>query len=619
MDKSLFSGDCHASETSEVQSTIAALINHQPGLHAAPITAEQLRRMIPTWADLSLDRRRGLDSAIKRVVEIVSVDGTSLLLACESLNAKLFSRPPAAYGLTSQRFGNVVSSLRVAMRRVGACDPDVRGADKLNASWRALRQLLPEYRDRTLATFMGFCSAHNIDPNDVGQPTLEAFETWLRTRTLTDGIPKLVRETASNWTWAAANVAGWPQGIIEKPGMRRFYTLPLTDYSTAFQEDIERYLSHLAGTDDSDPFADDPFADGPVPHATFRGRRGYAAERTVTTRRYHLRQAAAALVLDGGMDPQGLTTIRDLVTPIERAKVILNFYFSRAKKQATTQTGGIYELLRQIAVYEARVSPADLARFKHWSQRVVPPPRKGMAEENRRRLIALLEPRTTGALLNLPWEMLKQIEKGKLTPMAAARVAAYAAALAILLSFPMRKDNLAKLQLTMHLKRLDPSSRRLTHIFLSASEVKGGTGFEWPLEAETAALVELYINKYRPLLAAPGNPFLFVGPGLKSRSAHELGEGLTSLVEKQLGVPINVHLMRHFGVAIYLRRNPGKYEVARQVLGHKKTSTTVIYYTGLEADAAARHFGESVLAERTQGKKLAAAVFAPKRRKKGAR
>ncbi len=188
----------------------------------------------------------------------------------------------------------------------------------------------------------------------------------------------------------------------------------------------------------------------------------------------------------------------------------------------------------------------------------------------------------------------------------------------ILLAFPMRKGNLAGLRLDQHLMRLTPGSRHVSHIFLAAAEVKNRIDMHWPIPAENAALIELYIKRYRPLIAAPGNPYLFPGPGLVGRSAHELGIGLSRRIYRSIGTPLHLHLLRHFAVALYLRANPGAYEVARQILGHSRVSTTIAFYSGLEAEASARHFDAQILAEREETRSIAATVYRkPRRRRRG--
>jgi hypothetical protein len=62
------------------------------------------------------------------------------------------------------------------------------------------------------------------------------------------------------------------------------------------------------------------------------------------------------------------------------------------------------------------------------------------------------------------------------------------------------------------------------------------------------------------------------------------------------GIKMHVHLFRHVGALLYLKRNPGGYEVLRRVFGHRSLATTVSAYCGLEALFAAQHFDNEILA-----------------------
>ena len=55
------------------------------------------------------------------------------------------------------------------------------------------------------------------------------------------------------------------------------------------------------------------------------------------------------------------------------------------------------------------------------------------------------------------------------------------------------------------------------------------------------------------------------------------------------------HRFRHAAGKIFLDRNPGQYEVIRQLLGHKDISTTVMFYAGAESANAARHYARTIL------------------------
>ena len=348
--------------------------------------------------------------------------------------------------------------------------------------------------------------------------------------------------------------------------------------------------------------------------STGKRRRRSVRPRTVETRQYQLRQIVAALTLQG-VPMQQLRALRDLVTPIERAVLIRRFYLDRHGDQPNSQVAGILETLRQIACHHCRLPQADVTLIAGWVSDARPDWQSGMTEKNRRRLRALIQLRPRAMLLHLPRELLLRARAKTLTQKAAARLVAYAVALEIELVFPMRRANLAGLRLDEHLQRLDPGGRRVTHIFLSASEMKNRNGMEWELPQETRELLETYLREYRPHVAEPGNMFLFPSRELYGRTAHELGIGLCRLIGQELGLELNIHLLRHFGGWLYLNRHPGNYEVLRQVLGHKKVEVTIACYTGLEADASARHFDENVLRERTETRHVAQVAFRKSARK----
>ncbi len=367
------------------------------------MTAAEARLAIPGWQDLSEVRRRGLASALTGAALIVKQDEAAMVLSCTALNAVLFTKPAAAHGLTSERFGRIVSDLRCIMRRLGLHAPDLRGRAALDPAWQAIHDLLSsEYRQAALVGFFGFCSLHHVAPAQVDDATLTAYEAWLRTDTLYDDAAGQARRTASNWTWAAGKVAGWPAGALRRPSMREQYTLPFDAYPASFGADVERFGARMACNDLDALFDDDLLvgadeataAAAPAePHkgSPRRGRRA-CAPRTVNTRLFHIRQAAAALG-QAGIPPSELRSLRDLVHPVERVRTILAFFLARAEQRRTTQTGGIAETLRQIARYYVGLPEPDLDRIAKWIGRVTPPPRTKMADENMRRLRALLEPR----------------------------------------------------------------------------------------------------------------------------------------------------------------------------------------------------------------------------------
>ena len=56
-----------------------------------------------------------------------------------------------------------------------------------------------------------------------------------------------------------------------------------------------------------------------------------------------------------------------------------------------------------------------------------------------------------------------------------------------------------------------------------------------------------------------------------------------------------MHLFRHLGCYLFLKQNPGQYDVMRRVLGHKHVETTMRFYAEIEQSEAFRLFDQNVL------------------------
>ena len=194
-----------------------------------------------------------------------------------------------------------------------------------------------------------------------------------------------------------------------------------------------------------------------------------------------------------------------------------------------------------------------------------------------------------------------------LKPEVAARLALYAVAMEILLICPLRRGNLAELRLDQHLHRPDRKGL-FTHIDIAPDQVKNGEPIRWPIPPASARLIETYLRQHRPHLAAAGNMFLFPGAGLRQRAAHDMAVALTEMVERDIGVEFNMHIMRHFAVWSFLRKHPGQYALVARVLGDK-IATVMAFYAGLETDAAAGLFNASLQQDRKETRLLAASGF----------
>ena len=579
-----------------------------------PIKLADAPTLIRSWTDLSDAKRRAQCSAVATALRIcatphegaaaeVASTVSAPMLSCADLNDRLYRRPPAAYGLTDGSFSNMVMELRRTLRRVGAHEGRFGGAGTLPPAWKALHDALPTvHRQISLSSFFHYCSQAGLEPTDVNTQTLTAFEVWRRERTLRDGGGDKAKTAASNWNWASKAISIWPKSTMQRPSMRQDYTLPLTAYPASLQADVGVFLDRLGCVGLDDIFPDDAAA------PTSRKRRKPLRPRTITTRRYQLRQALSALVLTGDT-PDTITSLRCLIDPPTQARRVIMFFLNRSGGRLTTQTGGIAEVVRQVAKYHCGLDEADVARITGWARRAAPEQQTQMSEKNERRLRAWLEPHNKARLLHFPCQLMRQAADEP-KPRAAALLALYAAALELVEAFPMRRANLADRRLDRDLLRLDGPRGRITHIQLSKQDVKNEQSMLWPIGETTARLLDTYIKDYRPhLVTVEGNPYLFPNTTDGSRAPHELAVGLKTLIERQLGPDFHLHLMRSFAVGRHLRRRPGQYETARRMLVHKLVKTTTDFYAGLEIDAAAQAHDEGLVQDRKETRLQAQAGF----------
>ena len=110
--------------------------------------------------------------------------------------------------------------------------------------------------------------------------------------------------------------------------------------------------------------------------------------------------------------------------------------------------------------------------------------------------------------------------------------------------------------------------------------------------------LRLYVERFLPALARPGNDHLFPGRSGGAIDCSSLARQITAVIRRATGCRVNPHLFRHLGAKRHLDAHPGEYGVVQRVMGHKSADTTSNVYCGLESAAAARHFDAGLLERR---------------------
>ena len=582
-----------------------------PPATLVPTFAEVIAQ-IPSWTWIPKKRRDDIASALTTAARMLGMPPAAIPGDPAWLNERLFKRQPAAFGIRKGRARNIVSLIRAALRVVGQHAPDLRVHDALPPAWAEVLEVVTNIgRNAALTGFARFCAKACVMPAEVGDEHLAGFVAERQATTLSAANGERGRTLASAWNaCVAAGLPGWPTQRLSATPRRKPYTLPFTAFPESFQADIARFREQIGGQGGR-------FVISNTAHQRLRPA-------TVAMRVFSLRQAAGLLV-QSGIPPEQLTSLRDLVQPLDRVMTVLD----RLSEMQTARTGEadpvgsqlavVAETLRQVAIHHAKLDPDSTKRISDWARQARGRRGEGLTRKNRDRLRALIQPRARALVLHLPEELMRRAHAIGPGQPGAGRLAMEAVALEILLNCPLRRASLLALRLDEHLQRLDPRRRRITHLVLQPDDMKNAIPFEWPLPAASAALIEIYIRDFRPAVATPENPWLF--PGQQGAlSGNQLSNRLVTTIEEETGVRLHLHLLRHFAAWLHLQAHPGAYEDVRRVLGHKSVETTIAHYIAFEAAAAALRFDEVVLRERQSTRAVAAARWGkPKRQPKAPR
>ena len=169
----------------------------------------------------------------------------------------------------------------------------------------------------------------------------------------------------------------------------------------------------------------------------------------------------------------------------------------------------------------------------------------------------------------LPARVFGELGRCKAPSVAEALRAQSAFGVELLLMASLRIGNLAALDLDHNIIRNGRRGREVVHLVIPAEDVKNSVAIEAELTPETVGLLDVYLERYRPLLLDRTSPWLFPGEGAKAKSRHTLGLQVKKFIKRECGLEVNVHLFRHIGAKLYLDAYPGAYGLIQRVHGHR--------------------------------------------------
>ena len=538
-----------------------------------PQTLAAVLALIQADTSLTIGRRRALASGLRSFAKAVHAPLEELSTRLDALRTRMNRYTPAMVGMSEGRWRNCLSETRKALTHVGIIKAPARSSTPFAPAWAALLAPLNKtHAQIAVSRFARYCTNHGIAPEQVTDADLDSFLLVMTEDSLIKKPREVHQTTIRVWNRMAGVQSGWPTLQLRAPCYSNTYILAWDRYPASLKQEVDAYFDHLAG---KDILAELDFR--PLKPASLR------------TRTYQLRAYLAALV-HSGIDPQQLGSLGDIVA-LDLVRVGLRFFLDRSEKKSTKQAHAIAGLLLSLARHWVRLDDRAVDQIRKLVARLKPR-QQGMAPKNRDRLRQFDDPENVAKLLGLPEQLVAIAAKTKHPTQSEALLVQIALAIEVLLMVPIRRSNLARLEIDRHLIR---SRKGIVHLSIPEHEVKNGMPIDAMMPKGFSALLELYLKRYRPLLETEPTPYLFPGRGNRSKDQDGFGLQISDCIKEHCGLLVNPHLFRSLAAKLYLTAHPGAYGVVRLMNGHKSVETTTRYYCGTESAAALARYDEHVI------------------------
>jgi integrase len=542
-------------------------------------------------------RKRDLRSAVKRVA--VFLDGTPANIALELsvISVKLRAISPAAVGVIDKTLSNIRADFMAAVEASGLKPVQRAATADLNPVWQAFYAKLDSKCSRIgLSRLVHYLSAADVLPDAVNNAFYNDFMTGVRDGTLAKKVNPMLRKTAQIWNEAAGRMSDFNLQTLEVPSFRPEPKRVTWDsLSPAFHTDVDQHLAWCAGVD---VFAAD---------ARFRP----LAARSVKLRRNYIHAAVSALI-DSGMAASGVVSLADLLNVEAFTKILKRRYVlvNRAENQFNKDMAkGLVSIAREWC----KPNQATLNELQRLVGKI-PAPVSGLTPKNKAFLRQFDDDDALIRLVGLPQLLWNEVKREKLPDFRTLAKAQAALALGILTSMPIRTQNLIALEFGVHLF-LVPGPRATSSLELCAGEVKNDRDIAFDIPAPLVKMLFEYRDEIAPKILGHKPLRLFSKVDGSAKAQASVSWLIRTYLQRRAGLKMSGHQFRHLAVDVLLKDNPGAFETARQMLGHRNLKTTVNSYSELNSRRAGRHHQE-LLNMAVEKRSLAGKPGAKKKRAK---
>lgn len=505
--------------------------------------------------DVAAKRRVRVRSAVNTVARLLRKEAADIPAHLPQLMCHLRKYASAPDVISKRHLANIKTELRFLVTTI--CGRQARSPLKpLTPPWAAFRALIQNDPIHwNLSRFMAFCSANRIDPQNVDDTAAAAFFECLVTNEDVPQPNRHFRATLRAWNKACATVPGWPGSALKLPPRKQArWTLPPTAFPAAFQAEVECWIARLTKID---PLAEE-------------GPRTALAPETVKLRRHQIYKAASALVLSG-IDVAEITSLAILVEPVW-FRALLRILLDRQNGVPSEALFRLAGALIAVARHQVGVPSDQLTRLLRIACGLAPQD-KGAGRRTLERLEPFEDDRMLGALLHLSERLLRAAQRAK-HPRERRLLAQVAIAVELELMTPLRRKNLAGLNLERHVQIVQKGRARVWIIRIERSETKNRSRLTHEIGADSVRRIERGLSLYEQT-----NGWLFPGRDGRPKDPSTLSTQIKRAVETRLGVAFNIHLFRGLEASLHLKENPNGFESVRALLGDRDDRVIRASYT----------------------------------------
>jgi integrase len=512
--------------------------------------------IIACAAELPEDRRRHWATSLRQVAKLLDKPLELIPARYSAVRADLLHLHHAPGGLTAKTLQNHKSNVKSALLCLAREKGIPEHGAPLSPQWGELRAKIKDGVVRSrLSSFMRFCSANDVAPNDVDETIVDRFGEY-RSRCEKPVDDAFRRLLARAWNENVGIVPGWPARRLAEPAVKAAVDIAWEVFPAGLRRDLDCYLRGLSKI-----------------RKTRKGQRiRPLKEATIRTRQAEI-QAAARTAVKVGVAIESLNSLAALLAP-DVAEKVLNAYWERNGDNPKLYTIDLAARFLSIARETKCLSDEDCERLNEIRQTLEEKRPEGLTDKNIAFLRQVLSPGVWRRIVELPALLMAEARRDHdHAPLRAAVTAQLAAAIAMLSVAPVRIANLT-----------------------AEHDVKNHMRLMFRLETFVTRILDEYVHEFRPtLLRGRDEDWLF--PGLRNGPKGKVAFSgqIAERIWKHTGVRMTVHQFRHAAGALILKRRPGEYELVRQLLGHRSVQTTINCYIGLDMIQASQIYAEIVM------------------------